>query len=98
YLSENPEQCVLIDDETYMKMDTRKLPGSQFHTIAEGEDVKESNKTICVGKLDEKVPQMLQHTAVDVVFKENYSGCTSNMKLCRYFGQICPALTMLQTP
>ncbi|KAF2880538.1 hypothetical protein ILUMI_25636 [Ignelater luminosus] len=44
YLAENPEQCVLMDDETYMKMDTSTLSGLQFYTVAEEKDVKESNK------------------------------------------------------
>ncbi|KAF2906174.1 hypothetical protein ILUMI_00012, partial [Ignelater luminosus] len=54
YFVENPEQSVLMDDETYMKMDTRTLPVLQFYTATEAENVKELNKTICVGKFDEK--------------------------------------------
>jgi len=40
---QNPDRCILIDDETYIKMDTHTLPGPQFYTVV-GESVRDEEK------------------------------------------------------
>lgn len=47
--------CIIMDDETYVKLDYRTLPGPQFYTSAKGKDVPESVKAIYTEKFGKKV-------------------------------------------
>jgi len=48
-------ECVVMDDETYVKLDSKTLPGPQFYTKAKGETVDDSVTKIEVDKFGEKV-------------------------------------------
>lgn len=52
---ENPDRCILMDDETYVKMDTSTLPGPQYYTAVVGEKVDDQTKTIAIEKFGKKV-------------------------------------------
>lgn len=47
--------CVIMDDETYVKLDYKSLPGPQYYTIREGTEITEAEKSICVEKFGKKV-------------------------------------------
>lgn len=48
-------QCILMDDETYVKLDYKSLPGPQYYTVKEGTDIPESEKSIFCEKFGKKV-------------------------------------------
>lgn len=48
-------ECILMDDETYVKMDSRTLPGPQFYTKVKGSSVDQSISSIGMEKFGEKV-------------------------------------------
>lgn len=52
---EHPNQCILMDDETYVKEDSRMLPGPQFYTKTVGESLPIAETTVAMGKFSEKV-------------------------------------------
>lgn len=52
---EQPYSCILMDDETYVKEDSRTLPGPQFYTKVIGTDVSDHEKSIQVEKFGQKV-------------------------------------------
>lgn len=54
-LVENPNRCILMDDETYIKMDTRVLPGPQFYTKMIGETLPDAETSLGLEKFGEKV-------------------------------------------
>lgn len=54
-LLDNPYQCVLMDDETYIKEDSRTLPGPQFYTKSSGESVPVADTTVAIEKFGQKV-------------------------------------------
>lgn len=47
--------CILMDDETYVKMDSQTLPGPQFYNAVVGENVSDEVKAIKVDKFGKKV-------------------------------------------
>lgn len=47
--------CLLMDDETYVKMDTVTLPGPQYYNASPGEYVSDEMKAIKVTKFGKKV-------------------------------------------
>lgn len=47
--------CILMDDETYVKLDYKTLPGPQYYTVREGEDVDEADRSIFSEKFGKKV-------------------------------------------
>jgi transposase len=47
--------CIIMDDETYVKMDYKTLPGAQFYTVPQGTDVPNSEKSIFCEKFGKKV-------------------------------------------
>lgn len=51
----NFEGCILMDDETYVKLDGATLPGPQFYTKKVGETVDDSISSIPIEKFGEKV-------------------------------------------
>lgn len=51
----NFKGCVLMDDETYVKLDGSTLPGPQFYTKKKGEPVSDSFSSIPTEKFGEKV-------------------------------------------
>lgn len=55
HLCANSERCILMDDETYVKMDTSTLPGPQYYTAVVGELVPDEEKCVNVEKFGEKV-------------------------------------------
>ena len=48
--------CVVMDDETYVKADFKQLPGQEFYTASGKEKVSEIFKTIKLLKFPKKVP------------------------------------------
>lgn len=48
-------ECIVMDDETYVKMDSRTLPGPQFYTKEKGSTVDQSVSTVEIEKFGEKV-------------------------------------------
>lgn len=44
------QQCIIMDDETYVKFDYSSLPGPQFYTVQKGTDLPKSKKVIAVEK------------------------------------------------
>lgn len=48
-------RCILMDDETYVKMDTRTIPNRQYYTVLKGEEVEDSVKAIQIEKFGKKV-------------------------------------------
>jgi len=53
-LCANPDRCILMDDETYVKMDTRTLPGPQFYTAVVGQTVPDEEKCLNIEKFGDK--------------------------------------------
>ena len=53
-LNKEKIQCVIMDDETYVKFDFSTLPGPQYYTKRKDEDVDDSLSTIKVEKFGEK--------------------------------------------
>lgn len=49
------KQCVLMDDETYVKMDLSTLPGPQFYNAVKGSKVPDANKSIRSEKFGPKI-------------------------------------------
>lgn len=49
------EQCIIMDDETYVKLDYKTLPGPQFYTVEIGTEVPNSDKSIFCEKFGKKV-------------------------------------------
>lgn len=47
-------KCIVMDDETYVKLDSRTLPGPQFYTVMKGSVVDESIRTVEIQKFGEK--------------------------------------------
>ncbi|KAF2893864.1 hypothetical protein ILUMI_12305 [Ignelater luminosus] len=47
--------CVVMDDETCLKMHLATLPGLQYYSIAPGCDLEESQKTVVFTKFGEKI-------------------------------------------
>jgi transposase len=47
--------CVIMDDETYIKLDYKTLPGPQFYTSPKGKDVPASVKAVYTEKFGKKV-------------------------------------------
>lgn len=54
-LNQERVECILMDDETYVKMDSKTLPGPQFYTKEKGGSVDQSVSTIGMEKFGEKV-------------------------------------------
>jgi transposase len=52
---ENSNRCILMDDETYVKQDSRALPGPQFYTKSTDEEVDDADCTIAMEKFGQKV-------------------------------------------
>lgn len=52
---DNVDQCILMDDETYVKEDSRTLPGPQFYTKSVGERVPTADTTVAMEKFGQKV-------------------------------------------
>lgn len=48
-------KCILMDDETYVKKDSRTLPGPQFYTKSVEEDVDDADCSVALEKFGEKV-------------------------------------------
>ena len=48
-------QCILMDDETYVKMDSRTIPGAQFYTKVKGSSVDLSILSIKMEKFGEQI-------------------------------------------
>jgi len=48
-------ECVVMDDETYVKLDSKTLPGPQFYRKAKGETVYDSVTKIEVDKFGKNV-------------------------------------------
>ncbi|XP_058462483.1 uncharacterized protein LOC131437267 isoform X1 [Malaya genurostris] len=44
--------CIIMDDETYVKLDYKSLPGSQYYTVQEGQVLNQSETSIEVEKFD----------------------------------------------
>lgn len=53
-LTHSPE-CILMDDETYIKMDFSTLPGPQFYTASPDEVLDHSETSIATEKFGEKI-------------------------------------------
>lgn len=49
------ELCIVMDDETYVKLDYKTLPGAQFYTVKQGTDVPNAEKSIFCEKFGKKV-------------------------------------------
>lgn len=49
------KMCIIMDDETYVKLDYKTLPGAQFYTVKQGTDVPNSEKSIFCEKFGKKV-------------------------------------------
>lgn len=47
--------CIVMDDETYVKMDFCSLPGPQFYTVEPGAVISDAEKTISMEKFGPKV-------------------------------------------
>lgn len=52
---QKPNACILMDDETYVKEDSKTLPGSQFYTTIVGEEASDNEKSIQMEKIGQKV-------------------------------------------
>ena len=48
------QQCIIMDDETYVKLDYSSLPGSQFYTVSEGMELAQAEKVVAVEKFGAK--------------------------------------------
>lgn len=46
--------CIIMDDETYVKFDYKSLPGPQYYTVREGEALDQSETSILVEKFGKK--------------------------------------------
>lgn len=55
-LLQNETRCILMDDETYVKMESSTLPGQQFYNAVVGEDVLDNVKAIKIDKFGKKFP------------------------------------------
>lgn len=53
-LSKKKGKCIIMDDETYSKMDSRTLPGPQFYNALTREGVPENRRTISLEKFGPK--------------------------------------------
>lgn len=42
--------CIIMDDETFIKFDYKMLPGDQFYTVKESQDISDAKKSIFVEK------------------------------------------------
>lgn len=51
----NKNVCVIMDDETYVKLDYSSLPGPQFYTVNKSSDISESQKSIFTEKFGRKI-------------------------------------------
>ena len=49
------DDCILMNDETYVKMDGATLPGPQFYTVLKGSTVSDEIKSIPTEKFGKKV-------------------------------------------
>mgnify|MGYP005984040959 FL=1 len=54
-LNEEKNRCILMDDETDVKMNTSTLPGPQFYNVIKGQVVNDKMKKIQVDKFGKKV-------------------------------------------
>lgn len=52
---DNSFRCILMDDETYVKQDSRTLPGPQFYTKSVGESIPIADTTVAIEKFGQKV-------------------------------------------
>jgi transposase len=52
-LSKN-KNCIIMDDETYVKLDYKTLPGPQFYTVKEGKSLEETETSIYTEKFGKK--------------------------------------------
>lgn len=52
---ENKDGCILIDDETYAKEDSRALPGPQYYTKSVYQDLDDADTTVAMEKFGQKV-------------------------------------------
>lgn len=55
YILENRNRCILMDDETYVYLDSQLLLHTQYYMAEDGEEVPFEEKTIPTGKFDKKV-------------------------------------------
>lgn len=49
------KQCIIMDDETYVKLDYKTLPGPQFYTVTKDAKVPKEDKSIFCEKFGQKV-------------------------------------------
>lgn len=49
------KQCIVMDDETYVKFDYKTLPGAQYYTVKEGTVVSNAEKAIFCEKFGKKI-------------------------------------------
>lgn len=55
HLVEQENVCIVMDDETYVKMDFSTLPGSQYYIAEPGEVLEDREALIAVEKFGEKI-------------------------------------------
>lgn len=55
HILDNRYTCILMDDETYVKEDSRTLPGPHFYTKSAGESVPVADMTVAMEKFGEKM-------------------------------------------
>lgn len=55
HILKKKESCIIMDDETYVKMDYKTLPGPQFYTTVKSVEVPNSEKSIFCEKFGKKV-------------------------------------------
>lgn len=53
-LSKN-KQCIVMDDETYVKLDYKTLPGAQYYTVKQGTIVSNTKKAFFFEKFGKKI-------------------------------------------
>lgn len=49
------DQCIIMDDETYVKFDYKTLPGAQYYTVKKGLTVPNEEKSIFCEKFGKKI-------------------------------------------
>lgn len=54
-LLKNRKTCIIMDDETYVKMDLSTLPGPQFYNAVKGSDVPIETRSISMEKFGPKI-------------------------------------------
>lgn len=55
FVNQRKNHCIIMDDETYVKLDFKTLPGPQYYTIPKGSKIPRKDRSVFCEKFGQKI-------------------------------------------